>query len=168
MLCFTRIRVIVNTYERLFGSGPRGALIGTVLFIAAYLLEDIMALSNIVDSNIIKYTVFTTFTLLGIVIAIWSVRSLSIKQRGRQLVTTGAFRYFRHPLYAAFASFINIGFSFLLNNWVYLLWTGIMFPVWTLNVKQEERLMRNHFGKEYDDYCARTWRFFPKLALKGT
>lgn len=158
----------MNTYERLFGSGPRGALIGTVLFIAAYMLEDIIALPQITDSNGFRYSVFSVFTLLGICIAIWSIKSLPIKQRGKILITNGAFHYFRHPLYAAFASFINIGFSFLLNNWIYLLWTLIMFPVWTLNVKQEEKLMRNHFGREYEDYCSRTWRFIPKFVAKRT
>jgi len=158
----------VNTYERLFGSGPRGALIGTVLFIAAYMLEDIIALPQITDNNVFRYAVFTAFTLLGICIATWSIKSLPIKQRGRKLITTGAFRYFRHPLYAAFASFINIGFSLLLNNWIYVLWTLVMFPIWTLNVKQEEQLMKNHFGKEYEDYCAKTWRFIPKFSVKRT
>ncbi|NQY75428.1 MAG: isoprenylcysteine carboxylmethyltransferase family protein [Candidatus Margulisbacteria bacterium] len=153
----------MNTYERIFGSGPRGALIGTILFVIIFLLEDIVKLPKIVDNSIVRFTVFFIFSFVGIIILCWSLKSLPVNQRGKSLITTGAYHYFRHPLYAAFSTFINIGVSFLLNNWIYIVWTVTLFPVWALNVKQEEALMRDQFGNEYEDYCKQTWRFFPKI-----
>ncbi len=158
----------MNIYERLFGSGPRGALIGTVLFMFAYFIEDRIMLPKIFNNDVLRYSIFLLFIGIGIIIAVWSLKSLPIKERGRTLITIGAFQYFRHPLYAAFASFINIGFSVFLNNWIYLLWVAIMFPVWAMNVKSEEKLMQKQFGKEYEEYCERTWRFFPKFYTKKT
>jgi len=153
----------MKSYERIFGSGPRGATISTILFLVAYFLEDQIGFSQIFTNNIIRYSIFIIFSILGIALVVWSLISLPVKERGRSLVATGAFKFFRHPLYAAFLIFLNVGFAFLLNNWVYLCWAVLMFPIWSLNIRSEEKLMKNTFGKEYEAYCSKTWRFIPKI-----
>ena len=153
----------MKTYDRLFGSGPRGALVGVLLFIPVYLGEDLVALPEINSNDTFRYVVFALFTLVSLFIIIWSLKSLPPKERGKKLVTTGAFKYFRHPLYAAFVSFFNFGFAFLMNNWIYMFWTLVMIPVWHLNIRREEELMKQEFGQEYIDYCSRTGRFFVKI-----
>ena len=95
----------MKTYDRLFGSGPRGAAIGTVLFAIVYLLEDVLSLPNITDSDKVRYVIFALFSTISLFIVVWSLKSLPPKERGKKLVTTGAFKYFRHPLYAAFVSY---------------------------------------------------------------
>lgn len=30
-------------------------------------------------------------------------------------------------------------------------------------IRAEERLLRSHFGVEYDAYCASTWRLLPRI-----
>ncbi len=151
------------TYERLFGSGPRGGLMSTILLVLAYYLEDRVGLPEILKNYEIRYSVFIGFIILGIALIIWSLVSLPLKARGRKLVRTGAFHFFRHPLYAAFLLFSNVGIAFLLNNWIYMIWVLILFPLWSLNVRSEEILMRKAFGEEYEAYCRTTWRFVPKL-----
>ena len=153
----------MKSHERIFGSGPRGAIISTILLLAAYFLEDHIGFSQIFTNNVIRYSIFIVFSILGIALVVWSLISLPVKERGRSLVTTGAFKFFRHPLYAAFLIFLNVGFAFVLNNWVYICWTVLMFPIWSLNIRSEEKLMKNTFGKEYEAYCSETWRFIPKL-----
>ena len=153
----------MKTYDRLFGSGPRGALVGVLLFIPVYLGEDLVALPEITGNDTFRYVVFVLFTLVSLFIIIWSLKSLPPKERGKKLMTTGAFKYFRHPLYAAFVSFFNFGFAFLMNNWIYMFWTLVMIPVWHLNIRREEELMKQEFGQEYIDYCSRTGRFFVKI-----
>jgi len=153
----------MTTYDRLFGSGPRGALIGAVLFVIVYLLEDVIALPVITENDWLRYGLFFVLTLVTLIIIVWSVKSLPVKERGKHLVTTGAFKYFRHPLYAAFISFFNFGFAVLMNDWIYMLWALLMIPVWHLNIQREEALMMKEFGKEYEDYRHRTGRFFIKL-----
>ena len=153
----------MNSYDRLFGSGPRGALVGTLLFVPVYLGEDIVGLPDITSNDTFRYVAFALFTLLSLFIITWSLKSLPPKERGKKLVTTGAFKYFRHPLYAAFVSFFNFGFAVFMNNWIYMIWTLLMIPVWHWNIRREEELMKQEFGKEYADYCSRTGRFFVKI-----
>ena len=153
----------MNHYDRLFGSGPRGALVSTLLFIPAYLGEDVVGLPEITGNDTFRYVAFAMFALVSLFIIIWSLKSLQPKERGKKLVTTGAFKYFRHPLYAAFVSFFNFGFSIFMNNWIYMCWALLMIPVWHWNIRREEELMKQAFGQEYADYCSRTGRFFVKI-----
>lgn len=137
-------------------------LIATALLVLAYYLEDVISLPRIFSNDAVRFSVFVVFSLAGSVLVVWSLYSLPPKERGRHLVISGAFKYCRHPLYAAFLLFFNMGFSFLLNNWIYLIWAFILFPVWSINVKSEEKLMRKVFGKKYEDYCEKTGRFLPR------
>lgn len=137
-------------------------LITTALLVLVYYLEDVVSLPRIFSNDVVRFSVFVVFSLVGSALVVWSLYSLPPKERGRDLVISGAFKYCRHPLYAAFLLFFNMGFSFLLNNWIYLIWALILFPVWSLNVKSEEKLMRKVFGKEYEDYCEKTGQFLPK------
>lgn len=138
-------------------------MIAIILLLITYALEDIVGLPKIFSSDLIRYSIFVFLSILGIAVVAWSVVSLPPKERGRRLVTKGALKYFRHPLYAGFLLFLNVGFAFLLNNWIYLLWAIAMFPVWSVNVRSEETLMKNAFGEEYEAYCRNTGRFVPKL-----
>lgn len=153
----------MTAYDRLFGCGPRGALMGTVLFVITYLLEDVFSLPMITGNDMVRYVVFMLFSIVSIFIFVWSLKSLPPKQREKKLVRTGAFKYFRHPLYAAFVSFFNFGFAVLMNNWIYMIWALMMVPVWHLNIRREELLMEKEFGQEYIEYCSKTGRFFIKI-----
>lgn len=153
----------MRSYERIFGSGPKGKLISIALFIVSYYLEDYAGLGKIITSDVIRYSVFIVFLLLGVALLIWSLKSLPPNDRGKKVVTESAYKYFRHPLYAAFLLFINVGAAFLLNNLVYLCWAAVLFPVWVFIVRGEEELMKKEFGEEYAAYCRNTWRFVPKL-----
>ncbi len=152
----------MNSYDRVFGSGPKCTFITIVLFILAYYVEEVVSLPRIFINDVVRFSVFGVFTLVGSALVVWSLYSLPPKERGRRLVINGAFKYFRHPLYAAFLLCFSVGFSLLLNSWVYLVWSLVLFPVWSMIVRSEEKLMRNVFGKEYEDYCEKTGRFFPK------
>lgn len=87
------------------------------------------------------------------------------QQRGR-LATTGAYRYIRHPQYAAFTL---IMFGFLIQ-WPTIP-TLVMFPilvtVYARLACREEREVRAIFGGEWDAYAARTPRFLPRLFTAG-
>ncbi len=152
----------MNSYDRIFGSGPKCTFISMVLFILAYYVEEVVSLPRIFIYDVVRYSFFGVFTLAGSALVVWSLYSLPPKERGRRLVVSGAFKYFRHPLYAAFLLCFSMGFSFLLNSWIYLVWSLVLFPFWSMIVRSEEKLMRNVFGKEYEDYCEKTGRFFPK------
>ena len=108
-------------------------------------------------------SLFIATSIVTVMLVLWSIDSLPISTRGRELVTDGAFRYFRHPLYAAFLSCFNFGFAALLNNWIYVIGATILHGAWHLNIMPEEKFMKRRFPKAYDDYCKNTGRFLPRL-----
>lgn len=56
----------------------------------------------------------------------------------------------------------GIAQTLLLPNWI-AGWSGLLsfLPLYFNRVPKEEAMMREHFGKEYEDYCARTPRVVP-------
>jgi len=153
----------MNTYERLFGAGPRGILISGVLLAVAWKLEPLSGLPKITDSDLLRWIVFSLSIAGALALAIWSMISLPPDKRGAALVTTGAYRYLRHPIYATLVSCFHFGLAILLDNWIYLLWAVITYCIWHWNIASEERLMRRAFPNEYEAYCKKTGRFIPRL-----
>lgn len=96
--------------------------------------------------------------------AAWNV--LYHAQRSATLATTGPYARVRHPQYVAFV-LILLGF---LLQWPTVL-TLAMFPVlvamYARLAVNEERDMRRAFGAAFDDFAARTPRFFPSLTHAG-
>ncbi|HEY5734674.1 MAG TPA: isoprenylcysteine carboxylmethyltransferase family protein [Gammaproteobacteria bacterium] len=153
----------MKSYERIFGAGPRGAIISILLLLVTYFLQESMSSVSIFTSDAARYPAVSILCSLGLILITWSLVSLPPGDRGRSLVTTGAFVYFRHPLYASFLLFFNPAIALYLNDMIYLFWVIILFPVWSLNVRSEERLMSDVFGKAYDEYCKNTAKFIPKV-----
>lgn len=131
------------------------------LLLLALWKKDALALPSIVDNDSIRLIVLIISIVITNVVILWSLKSLPPKFRGEYLVTTGAFAYFRHPLYGAFLSFFNFGLAFYLNNWIYIIWAVLQFPIWHLNIRYEEKLMVAKFGDEYVNYSKKVLRFFP-------
>lgn len=89
----------------------------------------------------------------------WSV-TLEIRETHR-LITTGVYRYVRHPMYAAFFLW-GIAQVLLLANAVAgpagLVGFGTLFA---FRVGREERMMETTFGDDYRAYASRTRRVLP-------
>jgi len=96
-------------------------------------------------------------------LVLWGVKSLPPSRRGKEVITTGAFRFFRHPLYAAFLSCFNFGLAVFLNNWIYVAWAFVVHILWHVNIVSEEKLMIREFPGRYEEYCKMTGRFVPRL-----
>lgn len=153
----------MDTYERIFGAGPRGFLISLALLALAWQLESAAGLPSITASHFARWMVFVLTVVGSILLVVWSLKSLPPAARAKKLVTTGAYRYLRHPLYAAFLSCFNFGLAVLLNNWIYIIWAVLLHGLWHLNIGSEEKLMRREFPKDYVEYCKTTGRFVPRI-----
>jgi len=155
----------LSPFQRIFGTGPRGLVVSLAMLAAAWGLVDVIGLHAVHGHGgfgLIILLLSIALTAAGVV---WSLKSLPVDNRGRELITQGAFRYARHPLYASFLLSFDFGLALYLDNWIYVLWAVAQFPLWHANVAGEERLMHDTFGNAYQDYCARTGRFFPKVFL---
>lgn len=77
------------------------------------------------------------------------------------LVTTGVYRYIRHPMYLAHV-FLGIGQALLVANWLAgLANLAIFIPVYMLRVPREEQALIEQFGDAYHGYAMRTGRLVP-------
>ncbi|MEG3124739.1 methyltransferase family protein [Sphingomonas sp. GB1N7] len=79
------------------------------------------------------------------------------------LVTDGPFGYVRHPIYVALFLFM-IAIAIAAGHTQHLLFGVPIFALGTwLRIGHEERLLREMFGADYDDYAARVKRFVPGI-----
>lgn len=157
----------MNNFNRIFGVGFKGLLISLILMVLAFYLKNLLGIPKIfIVQKFLQLLIFILLTTICIIIIIWSIISLNPNLRGKTLITTGAFKYFRHPLYAAFLTFFNFGLAVLLNNWIFIIWAIFLHPIWHLLVLEEERVLKNTFPGDYERYCKNTGRFFPKLIVK--
>jgi protein-S-isoprenylcysteine O-methyltransferase Ste14 len=79
------------------------------------------------------------------------------------LITEGLFAHTRNPLYVGNVS-ILIGLGLMTNT---LLFNLVMSPlfifIYQAIIRAEENFLRNKFGAAFDEYCADTNRWLPKL-----
>lgn len=82
-----------------------------------------------------------------------------------RLVTSGPFAYTRNPLYVGnILIYTGIGvMSLALFPWLQLVALAWFLFQYTLIVREEERFLREKFGQEYAEYCARVPRFLFRL-----
>jgi len=150
-------------FAKTFGSGPIGLAISLVLLLVAFWIDGHVDSPPITDDPLLRHIVLVVSVLITVAVVAWSLRSLPVSHRGNRLCTEGAFRYVRHPLYAAFLSMFDFGLAVYLNSYVFVLWALILHPVWHYAIRYEERLMVQVFGNQYLEYRQRTGRFVPRF-----
>jgi len=108
--------------------------------------------------------------LLGAALAIWCILTFSLVGRGtpapfdppRRLVVGGPYRRIRNPMYAgaglalAGAALYYKSLALVAYLAAFLLATHLMVLLY------EEPTLRRLFGTEYDEYCARVGRWWPR------
>jgi protein-S-isoprenylcysteine O-methyltransferase Ste14 len=80
----------------------------------------------------------------------------------QKLVTSGPYSRVRHPLYSAH-NLKNLGLILLTGNIPLIFFAIFGVPLTYVRIKDEERMMVEQFGSEYEEYMKRTGRIFPKL-----
>ena len=84
-------------------------------------------------------------------------------RKGHAVIKHGVYRRIRHPMYAAIWLF-SIAQALLLNNWLAGWAVVCAFALmYVLRTPVEERMMRDKFGEDYEDYMAQTGRIFPRV-----
>jgi protein-S-isoprenylcysteine O-methyltransferase Ste14 len=78
------------------------------------------------------------------------------------LVTSGPYRWVRHPLYTIGCS-LFITFGMIADNWFIALLGILAFIAMAIRTPKEEANLIAKFGDEYREYMKRTGRFLPKV-----
>lgn len=84
-----------------------------------------------------------------------------VTRRDSSLVTSGPYRYVRHPFYLSFLLGLT-GVGLTMANWIFL---GGLIPFGFIvaRTRIEEAKLVERFGVEYQEYMQRVGRFFPRL-----
>jgi len=149
--------------KKIFGVGPLGALISFGLLAIGAGANYYSGFGAITRHTTLVHLAGGLLVVLGLGLHIWSFVTLRNWWEQSRLCTHGPFHYFRHPMYAAWITFIATGFVLIINAWIYLVWLVLLHPIWHALVRKEEKTMRHHFGATYRSYAARTGRFFPRM-----
>jgi protein-S-isoprenylcysteine O-methyltransferase Ste14 len=83
-------------------------------------------------------------------------------QRGHRLETQGVYAHIRHPSYLGLL-IAGIGWALAFRSGLGLLLVAALIPPLLARIQAEEALFADHFGAEYQAYCASTARMIPGL-----
>jgi protein-S-isoprenylcysteine O-methyltransferase Ste14 len=83
-------------------------------------------------------------------------------QSGHTLVTGGIYSVIRNPSYVGLLV-LSLGWALAFRSGIGVLLAALNIPPIVARIRSEEKLLRAHFGEEYEAYCARTWRLIPGL-----
>jgi protein-S-isoprenylcysteine O-methyltransferase Ste14 len=100
---------------------------------------------------------------------VWTLRSLGknlpdtvVTRREHTLVTSGPYRWVRHPFYDALALAV-LANSLAAANWFLFLSGGLLVVLIIVRTRTEEEKLLARFGESYRAYMERTGRFLPTL-----
>jgi protein-S-isoprenylcysteine O-methyltransferase Ste14 len=91
----------------------------------------------------------------------WSVTARLVE--GHKLATSGVYAYLRHPIYTGMLGML-LATGVAYGTWVALVAALVIFFIGTMiRVRSEERLLREAFGQNFDDYAQRVSAIVPGL-----
>ena len=93
-----------------------------------------------------------------------NITPTSATRKEHKLVTSGIYRWIRHPLYT-FASLLFISFGMMADNWFIAVLGILTFILMAIRTPKEEANLIEKFGDEYREYMKRTGRFLPRLFI---
>jgi protein-S-isoprenylcysteine O-methyltransferase Ste14 len=107
--------------------------------------------------------------LLSTVLIYWLFSSIgsgitptSATRRQHTLVTSGPYRWVRHPLYTVGSSMF-IAFGMMADNWFIAALGILTFILMASRTPKEEANLIEKFGDEYREYMKHTGRYLPRL-----
>ena len=165
------VRVLV------LGAGKRGArrlvelslMIGLVLWITAVFSQSLGLLPRswnpvLLDAFPVRI-VGASLVCLGFVVFIWALASFGSSwrigvdtERTGALVTTGAFRHSRNPVFL-FIDFYLVGTAFIYTTPFFIAFAIFGILEVHYQIRQEEKFLGETYGQLYLDYCRITPRY---------
>ena len=134
----------------------------TIVFpLAAGFIIELFFSRPLFSSNIFWVILASVLLIFGLIFIFWSVREagkLDMVAPGR-LITSGPYSYSRNPMYVSWVS-INLSIFFINRSlWLLLLLFVAILITHYLVIIREERILRQTFGDQYKEYCARVRRY---------
>jgi protein-S-isoprenylcysteine O-methyltransferase Ste14 len=105
--------------------------------------------------------------IAGLYIMIWGIAmfrkamtAIFPNQPANELVTDGAYRFTRNPMYVGF-TLVFVGAAFIRDSvWPLIVLPFILGLLYLLVIRREEAYLADAFGEQYASYCRRVRRWF--------
>ena len=140
-----------------------------LLGVVAYLINPAwLAWAGVPLPNWLRWT-GVGFGFIGGLLAVWTLHNLGknltdtvVTRQHHTLITTGPYRWIRHPFYTSAVLMIPAS-SLLAANWFFLAMGTMIFALLAIRTRKEEENLIARFGDDYRNYMQRTGRFVPRL-----
>ena len=146
--------------------GDAGQILLGLVFIALWSLDSfVLKVSTFLSGDVPIYIRITGAVILVIIAMLLFLKAhivVSERVRPARVISSGVFKYIRHPLYLS-SLLLYLGMvAFSLSIVSFGLWI-VIFLFYNYIAGYEERIMGDKFGAEYLDYKKRTGKWLPKL-----
>ena len=150
--------------------GDRGQLILFVLFLLIWLLDSFLFQLSTFLSDYVSGYIRLIISVLILITAVYFIRSGHVvvkhEQRPQGVVSTGAFRYVRHPLYLGSMMFY-LGLAVSTASLFSLVMVVVIFIFYNHIAGYEEKLLEDRFQAEYRNYKKRTGKWVPMIGRES-
>ena len=109
------------------------------------------------------------FTWIGIAIALWARWHLGQYWSARvtlkedhQLIRTGPYPYFRHPIYSGI-DLAAVGGALAIDEWRCIVGVGLIVVGYWIKARKEESMLAAQFGQTFQEHCRHTGFLLPKF-----
>lgn len=146
-------------------------LLSPFFLIGAY-LENLLLISQIFpfwDNIIISYIGFILYLIGALLVLVARVQlgrfgtAELTTEDDHQLFTQGVYKYIRNPMYSG-GLIATIGFCLVFRCIIILIIMFIYtFLVYRMRIVEEERILLEKFGNEFEEYKKKTKKLFPFL-----
>ena len=126
-------------------------------------------------ASTVQALVAAVLILVGLAMSVWAIVYMrrkgdgnpmdafnhEVAPRTKHLMTDGPYRLSRNPMLTGIFLYL-IGCGVWLMKWQAAVFFMVFVLVMLLQVRSEEKRLQRDFGEEYEQYCRRTGRFFPR------
>jgi protein-S-isoprenylcysteine O-methyltransferase Ste14 len=146
-----------------------------LLEIAGYVL----VFSDAAETGILSYRIVprtygvtiagVALTWIGIGLALWARWHLGQNwsarvtlKEGHQLIRTGPYAYFRHPIYSGL-DLAAIGAALAIDRWRCVAGVALIILGYWIKARKEESMLARQFGEAFREHCRHTGFLIPKF-----
>ncbi len=141
-----------------------GQLIFLVLFLAFWIGDSFVLRLTLFNSTpffmIIRWIVLILCFSLSFYLMKSGHRVFDNEKYENTLITDGAFRFVRHPIYSGIL-LIYLGLSLFTGSLISLVLTGVIFLFYNYIAGYEESYLKKRFGRRYEAYKEKTAKWIP-------